>query len=65
VDILKSIEIGENTLKEKHNSLDPDFQEFIKLGIEAQKRVLAWRNAFDTFFTQLLPGETERTDNER
>jgi len=65
MDIDKAIEMLTLYIKrpEVPNCFDQDGA--IQLGIEALKRINNHRHAIIDMFTELLPGETERTDNER
>lgn len=58
MNIKKAIEIGTKTLKANYKFLDPDFRDFVQLGIEALRDKETERIVLAALSKQLLPGET-------
>ncbi|MBA7556533.1 hypothetical protein ES705_49245 [subsurface metagenome] len=55
----KAIEIHTRYEKDYLVRTEPDFDDAVKLGNEALKRLIAWRNDNDEDLLWDLPGETE------
>lgn len=55
----EAIEIQEQYLRQPQTHLVDYFDDAIKLGIEALKRLRVIRNSWPKYTSDLLPGETE------
>ena len=61
MELEKAIEILEHKVNQNVFQVDPDALDALKLGIEALKRVKAYKEAHVGLHYEPMPGETERS----